>query len=193
MGESQTVYLRSTLRVEECLTHIREATDAPKLEFLFPFGSGGSKPIFAKVRGNRISLWKRRETRNDFGPCFFGILSSEASGSQLVGHFGLNRSIRLFMAFWFTFSVGITLATLPALVDHLKHARQGGLSVFDFFPLGLVISGILLLKVGSRIGKQEEAFLLEFLQTTLQARQEDPRLLSLCGIREESPFKRTQR
>ena len=188
MGKSQTVYLRSTFRVEECLRRILEATDAPKLEFLFPFGSGGSKPMFAKVRGNRISLWKRRETRNDFCPCFFGTLSSETSGSQLVRHFGLNRTVRLFMAFWFAFSGGITLATLPALFDHLKHAGQGGLSVFDFLPLAFVIFGILLLEVGRRIGKQEESFLLEFLQTTLQARKEDPRLLSLYGIREDSPF-----
>jgi len=36
-----------------------------------------------------------------------------------------------------------------------------------------VISGILFFKYGRRIGKSEEALLPDFLQTTLEARQED--------------------
>ena len=184
----ETVYLRSNLGVEECLRRIREATDAPKLQFLFPFGRGGSKPVFANLRGNRIKLWKRKESRNDFAPCFFGVLSSEGLGSRLVGHFGMDRSVRLLIAYWLTFSVGITVVTLPVLLDHLTHLKQGELSVFDFIPLGLVIAGIWLFKYGRRIGKPEEAFLLDFLQTTLQARQEDIRFLSLHRIGENSPL-----
>jgi len=187
MEKPETVYLRSTFEVEECLRRIREATDAPKLQFFFPFGYGGSKPVFAKLRRNRIKLWKRRENRNDFAPCFLGVLSSEGSGSRLVGRFGMDRTVRLFMAFWLTFAVGITLVTLPSMVEHLMHPKQGELSIFDFIPLGLVIFGTLMLSYGRRIGKQEEAFLLEFLQTTLQARQEDSRFLSFHGIGENSP------
>jgi hypothetical protein len=187
MEKPDAVYLRSSLGVQECLRRIREATDRPKLQFFFPFGYGGSKSAFAKLRGNRIKLWKRRENRNDFAPCFLGVLSSDGSGSRLVGRFGMDRSVRLFVAFWLTFAGGITLATLPAMLEHLIHPKQGELSVFDFIPLGLVISGILMLNYGRRIGKQEDAFLLEFLQTTLQARQEDSRFLSFHGIDENSP------
>jgi hypothetical protein len=177
MEKPETIYLRSSLGIEECLRRIREATDPPKLRFFLPFGSGSSKLAFAKLRGNRIQLWKRRENRNDFAPCFRGELSSDVSGSLLVGRFGMDRSTRLFIGSSLTFTVGITLATFPMMLEHLTHPRQGALSVFDFFPLGLLISVILMFKYGRRIGKQEEVFLLEFLQTTLQARQEDGRLL----------------
>lgn len=183
MEKSETVYLRSNFGVEECLRRIREATDAPRLQFLFPFGYGGSKPVFAKLRGNRIKLWKRRELRNDFAPCFLGVFSSEGSGSRLIGRFRMDRAVRLFIAFWLTFTVGITLLTLPELRDHLTNPKhQGQLSVFDFMPLGLVIAGILLFIYGRRIGKSEEAVLLDFLQSTLEARQEDSRLSEQSAI-----------
>ncbi len=188
MEKSETIYLRSDLAVEECLRRIRETTDAPKLQFFFPFGYGGSKPVFAKLRGNRIKLWKRKEGRNDFAPCFFGVFSSEGLGSRLVGRFRMDRAVRLLIAYWLIFTVGITLVTLPELLDHLTNPKQGQLSGFDFMPLGLVIFGILLFKYGRRIGKPEEALLLDFLRTTLEARQEDSRFLGLHGIGENSPL-----
>jgi len=189
MEKSETVYLRSNFGVQECLRRIREATDAPKLQFFFPFGYGGSKPVFATLRGSRIKLWKRRERRNDFAPCFFGVFSSEGSGSRLVGRFRMDRGVRLLVAFWLTFTVGITLVSLPALLDHLTNPKQQGqLSVFDFMPFGLFISGILLFVYGRRIGKSEEAVLLDFLQTTLEARQENSRPLGLHGTVENGPL-----
>jgi hypothetical protein len=102
MEKSETLYLRSNFGVQECLRRIREATDAPKLQFFFPFGYGGSKPVFAALRGSRIKLWKRRERRNDFAPCFFGVFSSEGSGSRLTGRFRMDRGVRLLIAFWLT-------------------------------------------------------------------------------------------
>ena len=187
MDNFETVYFRSSFGVEECLRRIREATDPPKLQFFFPFGYGGSKPVFAKLRGNKIKLWKRKEGRNDFAPCFFGAFSSEGSGSRLVGRFRMDRGVRLLIAYWLTFTVGITLVTLPVLFDHLANPKQRGqLSIFDFMPLGLFIFGILLFIYGRRIGKSEEGPLLDFLQTTLEARQEDSRLLGLHGTLENS-------
>jgi hypothetical protein len=188
MERPDTIYLRSEFDVEECLRRLRETTDPPPSEFFFPFGHGGSKPQFGKFWKNQVKIWKRREARNDFGPCFHGKISPEGSGARLVGRFGMDRSVRLFMAFWLTFAVAIALVTLPTLVEHLKHPRQGDLSVFDFIPLGLVISGILIMRYGRRIGKKDEGFLLEFLQTTLQARQEDSRFLIPNGTTENRPL-----
>jgi hypothetical protein len=187
MEKSGTVYLRSSFEVEECLRRIREATDAAKLPFLLPSGYGGSKPVFAKLRGTRVKLWKRRERRNDFAPCFVGVLSPQGSGSQLIGRFQMDGAVRLCAAFWFTFSVGITLATLPGLLGHLADV-SGQLSGLDFMPLGLVIFGALLFMYGRRIGKSEESFLLDFLQTTLEAREDDSRLLSSHGRLQNSAF-----
>ena len=143
MERPDTIYLRSDFDVEECLRRLREATNPPKWEFFFPFGYGGSKPHFGKFRKNQVKIWKRRETRNDFAPCFHGEISPEGSGAQLVGRFGMDRAVRLAMAFWLTFAIAIALATLPTLVEHLAHPIQGHLDVFDFIPLGLVIFGIL--------------------------------------------------
>lgn len=173
MEKSETVCLRSNFAVEECLRRIREATDAPKLQFFFPFGYGGSRPLFARLSGSRVKLWKRREHRNDFAPCFFGVLSPEGPGSRLVGRFRMDGAVRLLIAFWVIFGVGITLATLPGLLDHLTNPNQRGhFSGFDFMPLGLLIFGVLLFMYGRRIGRAEETLLIDFLQTTLEARRE---------------------
>ncbi len=187
MGNPDAVYLRSNFGVEESLRRIREATDAPKLQFFFPFGDGGSKPVFAELRGNRVKLWIRKQRRNDFAPCFFGTFSAEGSGSRLIGRFRMHRPAQLVSVFWFTFAVGIMLVTLPELVGHFRNLNsQGELSGFDFMPLGLFISGILIFKYGRRIGKPDEALLLDFLQTTLEARQQDSRLVGLHGTVENS-------
>lgn len=188
MEKLNTIYLRSDFGIEECLRRLREATDPPEWEFVFPFGYGGSKPHFGKFRGNQVKIWKRPEVKNDFCPCFHGDLSPEGSGSRLVGRFRMHRSVRLFMALWLTFGVAIALDTLPTLVEHLTHPRQGDLSVFDFIPLGLVMSGILMLSYGRRIGKKDETLLLDFLQTTLQARQEDNRFLTPKRATENKPL-----
>jgi hypothetical protein len=174
----ETIYLRSNIGVEECVHRIRQATDAPKFEFLFPFGYGGAKPVFAKLSGNKVKVWKRKEGRNDFSPLFFGTLSPEGSGCRLIGRFRMDRAVRLFIAFWIAFTVGITLVTLPQLLAHLTNPKQSGqFSAPEFIPLVLLIAGILLFKFGHRIGKPDETFLLDFLQTTLEARREDSRLV----------------
>jgi hypothetical protein len=188
MEKPEAVYLRSEFGVEECLRRLREATDVPKWEFFFPFGHGGSKPYFGKFRGNRVKLWKRKQAKNDFAPCFDGVMSPEGSGARLVGRFRMHRSVRLLMTFWLIFSVGIVFVTLPELVEHLSHLRQCDVSAFDFMPLGIAIFGFLLFRYGRRIGKKDESFLLEFLQTTLQVRQEDSRFLIPNRATENKPL-----
>jgi hypothetical protein len=116
MKKPDTIYLRSDFDVEECLRRLRGTTDPPKWEFFFPFGHGGSKPQFGKFRKNQVKIWKRREVRNDFAPCFRGEISPEGSGARLVRRFGMDRSVRLLMAYWLTFAVAIALLTLPTLV-----------------------------------------------------------------------------
>jgi hypothetical protein len=115
-------------------------------------------------------------------------MSPEGSGARLVGRFRMHRSVRLLIAFWLIFSVGIAFATLPVLVKHLSHLRQGDVSAFDFMPLGIAIFGFLLFRYGRRTGKEDESFLLEFLQTTLQARQEDSRFLIANRATENKPL-----
>ena len=177
MESPDTIYLRSDFDVEECMRRLREAIDPPKWEFFFPFGYGGSKPYFGKFWRNQAKIWKRRETRNDFAPCFHGEISPEGSGVRLVGRFGMDRAVRLTMAFSLTFATAIALATLPTLAEHLAHPTQGHRDVFDFIPLGLVIFGIQIMTYGRRIGKKDEDSLLQFLLATLQAKQEDSRFL----------------
>lgn len=177
MEESKTVYLRSELGVEECLRRLREATDRPKWQFFFPLGYGGTKPLFGKFHGSQVKIWKRREARNDFAPCFYGVLSPEGSGVRLLGRFGMDRTVRLFLAYFLTFGISITLLTLPGLVEHLTRRGHNDLSGFEFIPLGILTFGILMMIYGRRIGRREKGFLLDFLQSTLLARQEDGRFL----------------
>jgi hypothetical protein len=189
MKNSETVYLRSNLGVEECLRRIREAAGAPKFRSFSPSRYGGSKPVVAELRGSRVKLWKRKEQRNDFAPYFVGLFSSEGLGSRLSGRFRMDRALLLLLTFWLIFCVGISAATLPALLGHLTNSKlQGQLSGFDFMPLGLLVSGIFLFIYGRRIGKSEEPFLLDFIHTTLAARPENTRAQGAQGTFEKSPL-----
>jgi len=168
-----TIRLYSELALQECLRRIREASDAPKVRWLGPWKGTGSKPVFAELRDTRIKIWVHGGVKNDFAPRFVGKLSSVGSGTLLEGRFGLAPTARLIMLFFFGIGATMSMTSLTVLYDHFTQPGQEELSGFVFMPMGLLLAGILIVRYARGLSQPNKDFLLDFLQTTLQARQEE--------------------
>jgi hypothetical protein len=167
MGEPNTIALRSDFGVEECLRRLSNTTDPPKLTLFSRSGYKGSKPVMAKIDGEKIKLWKRRYYRNGFAPFFFGTISPAGQGARIEGYFGMDPFVKVFMVFWLGFVLFVCGSVLIATLSHPFHARD--LPAF-IIPPGMLIFGIALPKIGAWMARSEEKYLREFLETTLAAR-----------------------
>jgi hypothetical protein len=119
-----------------------------------------------KIEGSQFVLWKRRYYRNDFAPYFFGTFSPDNRGTRVEGHFDMNRWAKIFMKIWIAFAI---LFSLPVAFAMLSGPIQGNAWVGILVPIGFILFGIFLPKFGPWMGKGEERFMTEFLETTLAA------------------------
>lgn len=167
MAKPENVVLHSDLPREECLRRLVASTDAGERTIFSLSGYKGSKPLLLKVNGDQFVLWKRRYYRNDFSPYFFGTLSPDNQGTRLEGNFDMNRWVKIFMRFWIGF---VILIALPLWSAALKGTIQGDPKVAVLVPIGMLLFGIFLPNVGRWIGRGEERFIKNFLETTLETR-----------------------
>jgi hypothetical protein len=135
-------------------------------------GYRGSKPLIGWIEGNQFCLHKRRYWRNDFAPQFYGDLLPQARGTLIEGYFDVPRWTKVFMRIWLG---GVLLLGGPffvrSLLDLLRGRGyvEGDLRAGLLAPSCMVLFGILLPKLGLWLGRHEEQFILEFLQSTLVA------------------------
>jgi len=165
MAKTNTIVLRTELSAEECLRRLREATDVAKWGFSLS-GYRGSKPVLAKFDGNRFKLWKRIYYRNDFRPYFYGTVLAQDRGNRIEGYFDVDRWVKIFMRIWLTFAI---LPSIPVFFKSVSRPIRGDAWVGAIVPIGLILFGIFLPKFGRWIGRGQETFLKEFLETTLAA------------------------
>jgi hypothetical protein len=165
MAETNTIFLRTDLSPEECLRRLGEATDVAQWGFSLS-GYRGSKPVLAKFDGNRFKLWKRIYYRNDFRPYFYGTLVPQDRSSRIQGYFDVDRWVKIFMWVWLGF---VILSSIPVFIVSVSRPIRGDAWVGVIVPIGLILFGIFLPKFGRWIGRGQETFLKEFLETTLAA------------------------
>ena len=170
MAKRNAIAWRTDFSVEECLRHLREGTD-PGLRTVFSFsGYKGKKPVLSRFDGDQFTLWKRKYYRNDFAPYFYGALTSETAGTRIEGRFDMNKFTKIFMRLWLALTA---LMGLPAVYSALSSGRNAdALFCAEIFG-GMLAFGFLLPKFGQLIGKGQERYLREFLETTLAARTDD--------------------
>ena len=166
MAKPENIVLRSAIPPDECIRRIEASTDPGSRSVFSLSGYKGSKPLLVKFDGNQFKLWKRRYYRNDFAPYFFGTFSPDNKGTRLEGQFDMNRWVKIFMRIWIAFAV---VFTIPIFFATLTQSTRGNAWVGVIVPIGLVIFGIFLPKFGRWMGRGEEKFMREFLQTTLGA------------------------
>lgn len=131
--------------------------------------------ISGDVSGNRIHLYMvRKELRNSFAPHFYGNLQARPSGTIIKGRFTLARFVMAILGVWFGGIGVVTIIVSPSAIKTLVNARSLVPSPFlgAFFPPLLFVCGLLMLHWGYRLGGNDRARILEFLEHTLNARQE---------------------
>jgi hypothetical protein len=166
MNKPEKLVLQTALPPDECIRRIEASTDPGNRTIFSLSGYKGSKPLLVKFDGNQFKLWKRRYYRNDFAPYFFGTLSPDNRGTHLEGYFDMDRWVKIFMRIWIAFAV---LFTVPIFFATLNRPSRVNGWIGIVIPLGFVIFGTLLPKFGRWMGRGEEKFMREFLQTTLVA------------------------
>lgn len=163
----RTVTFWTDLSPDNCLRQLREQTDQAELTIFSFSGYKGSKAVLLTSDGHEFKLWKRRYYHNSFAPIFFGILEAQSRGTLIRGHFDMHRLVKLFMMIWLGFA---TLIGTPLFVQTLAGDMHGDNWVGLIVPPALVLWGILLPEFGRWMGRSEERYLLDFLETTLVAR-----------------------
>jgi len=174
MPPAPTIFLQSVFGADQCVARLREATDEQH-RTLFSFsGYRGSKPVLSRVDGYNFQLQKRRYYRNDFAPNFYGVVVPWGSGARIEGRFGPPRWSQFFLRIWLGFAV---LISIPVGISALHNAADHGLHHADAYvglliSLVLILAGLLAPRFGDWLGRNEKAFLLQFLETSLGARPE---------------------
>jgi hypothetical protein len=174
MAKARTIVLQSTLSPDQCRERLRANTDVQQ-RTLFSFsGYKGKNPVLCRIEGEKFQLQKRRYYRNDFAPNFYGTLQPWGNSARIEGYFGPPRWTIIFLRIW----LGATLLfTLPVAFISLQRlfggSPQSGDLVGLLFPFLFVGFGLLAPRFGDWLGRNEKAFLLQFMETTLAAKPEE--------------------
>ena len=114
-------------------------------------------------------LRKRLEgAHNSFQTYIFAKLSSEGTSTRLTCRCGMHPFGIIFMTVWFS---GVGAGAIGSLVLGLRHYANGTMpSVAGLVPWGMVVFGIVLVRVGRRMARGEREFLMDFLRQTIKAR-----------------------
>jgi hypothetical protein len=161
----------SPLSKFECLERLRHSTR--RMRFADRFAHQQEGTIYGWLGGDRFRLYAEgpKWVSNSYAPYFYGRLISTAEGTVISGRFGIHWYTMAFSAVWVT-AVGLVAllfafhAILPpyyGVKDLLT--RLIGACV----PLLMLAFFYGLLKVCNRMGNNQRARMLEFLQSTLEA------------------------
>jgi|HubBroStandDraft_6_1064221.scaffolds.fasta_scaffold113318_2 hypothetical protein len=157
---------------EACVRRLDDSIDPWHRTPLSFSGFEGSKPVLGWINGYEFRLRKRRYYNNGFAPEFYGNLKANGRGTIVEGYFDMARVTKWGVRIWLG---GAILMGIPIFVSTLRDLIRGSSYAPEGFLIGLlvpptmVLLGILLPKFGLWLGRNEEKYILEFLQTTLIA------------------------
>ena len=156
--------LQSPLTPPQCHDELRLNTD-PYWKFF------GNRPVIGWLRNNKFTGYRRIYYGNSFRTRVLALFEDNGNGSRIVLRFGVNPFAQAFMAFWFTGVLGIG-GTI--FIFGLQAAISGSEPVGNWISLVvpplMVAFGIGFYKFGRWLARNEQAFLLDFIMTTLKAR-----------------------
>jgi hypothetical protein len=157
---------------EECRRRLLHSIDPDKFRILSR--SGGPRPVIGRIEDRKFRLRKRQYWQhNYYAPQFYGNLLPKQRGTIIEGYFDIRRWPRILTRIWIA---GVILLAAVTVVLYLRDVLWGTTSVQVSLGLlvlpGLVVWGVLLPKLGLWLSRDEEQFILEFLQRTLVANQQ---------------------
>jgi hypothetical protein len=175
LPQKTQITLHTDLPISDCLNRIRASIDEERRTLLSWSGYAGSRKVLGKIDGYEIRLQKRRYYHNDFAPYFYARLLPQTHGTRIEGRFDCSPFVKTFMRIWL---ILVIAGGTPIFILCLKDILTGSASVSGdryvgvVVPPGMVLFGLLLPRIGRWLAKNEESYILEFLQSTLPARIE---------------------
>lgn len=140
-------------------------------------GFRGERPLLGDIGEDTFRLRKRRYYRNDFARQFYGRFMPEQGGARIEAYFDTPRVTRYFMQVWLAAAVLIGTPIFIMTVRDIftgSHNMTGDLWVGLVVPPALILWGIVLPMISRLFSRNEERFILHYVQATLVARLEDP-------------------
>jgi hypothetical protein len=157
------IELLSPLPHEECIRRIREEVS------WLPVGSG---PMVGRVRKDHIVVCKRINGSNAFQTQLTATFIRKGQETRIYCQFGVRPSVAIFFVVWFTmiglFAAAAVVSLFSALVHLGKGLGAGLLGVL--FTAALLGFGGALAHLSRHAARDEQAFLIDILQTKLDAR-----------------------
>jgi hypothetical protein len=157
--------MRTKLSGADCRARLGASTDPGGMTLSWRAREPG---VLGEFRGSAFRLHARTYYRNCFAPFFYGQLTEAGGGTLLEGDFRMNPFVRLFLVFWFSFLLlfGAGAIIVPAQAHPALTLSRGWL----FAILGLLaLLGIGLAQFGKWLGRGDQAVILAFLKSTLEA------------------------
>ncbi|MEP7005800.1 MAG: hypothetical protein ABI810_07445 [Sphingomonas bacterium] len=135
-------------------------------------GDGNTAPVKGVTgSGSEQSmalLYFRPNIQNSFQAALTAMIEPEGSGARIEGMIGTPRSLVVFMWCWFGGLTAMLVTVGSGMIA--SRAAFGDKLFLVAVPVGLMAVGALLLSVGNRVAKTDEAAILAFLETAIAAR-----------------------
>jgi hypothetical protein len=158
---STSVELQSPLPPAQCLDRLKQDTDSYWKLF-------GDKPVIGRVHGSKFSGYKRINYRNSFRTQVRAVIEANGNGCHIILRFGVHPFVLVFMAFWLTCVLGIGAPLGWNAYIHGVASKENLMSAA--IPLFMGVFGVCLYVFGRWLARNEQAFLLEFMMTSLAAK-----------------------
>jgi hypothetical protein len=154
---SEPVEFESAYRLDESVRRLRDATRRWALFSTTEVAAGA-------VSSSRVSLQRVIPmVGNSFKPYFIGKFERRADKVVLVGRFTMHPFVKVFMAIWMGFVVFATLASGVAATQSHRAAPM------PLFGLGMLLCGVLLVRFGAWLSRNDSAWLSDVIRRTLNS------------------------
>jgi len=133
--------------------------------------------VLESFDGYRFRLSVRRSYRNSFAPLFSGRLIPQTTGTKVEVRFGMRPLVKIFLALWFTGMVTLGGLIFVTSIGQALSLNVGGNSdtlVGIVAPPILLAFGVILVRFGNRLGRDEETYVLNWLERSFADTTQNP-------------------
>ena len=153
----------SPLSIQDCVACLRANVDSDWAPY-------GSKSVCGRIGNRAFRLRRRISYRNSFQTNAFGRLEPMARGTLIRCRFGMHRLVVAFLILWF--GILLAIGTKLAATVSIRQSTPIQWSV-PVTLVGLLISGVVLIRFGRLLARDEQRFLSQFICTILEAKEAD--------------------
>jgi len=163
----------SDLPFDECMEMLKSSI--PK-ETLFSSMGLAEGSFIAKFYSDGFRLRQKTFMSNGFALRFYGKLRATESRTEITGEFRTDTYTRIFMTIWFTFAFifgGLLFLVFLSQAISSHHGKtMPELLLPIFVPIAIPASGLLMVLVGKRLSKGQEAGMTIYLDSLFGGRHE---------------------